>query len=80
MLNKHFHEFIELLEKKFQVLTGIDGVTFEECWIEKKEIALSNTTVPFIGIESLIKNKEASGRAKDKVDLEELRRIRAEAG
>ena len=64
---------------KIQVLTGIDGVTFEECWIEKKEIALSDTTIPFIGIESLLKNKEASDRAKDKIDLEELKRIRAEA-
>lgn len=64
---------------KIQVLTGIDGVTFEECWLEKKEVILSGKTIPFIGIESLLKNKAASGRAKDKIDLEELRRIRAES-
>jgi hypothetical protein len=62
---------------KIQVLTGIDGVTFEECWIEKKEVALSEKTIPFIGIESLLKNKAASGRPKDKIDFEELKRIRA---
>ena len=78
MLNKHFHESIELLEKKFQVLTGIDGVTFEECWVEKKEVVLSGRTTPFIGIESLLKNKVASGRAKDKIDFEELKRVRTE--
>ena len=64
---------------KIQVLTGIDGVTFEECWIGKKEAALSGKTIPFIGIESLLENKTASGRPKDKIDLQELKRIRAEA-
>jgi predicted nucleotidyltransferase len=63
---------------KIQVLTGIDGVTFEECWDDKKEVELSGTLVPFIGIASLIKNKAASPRAKDKIDLEELKRIRQE--
>lgn len=64
---------------KIQVLTGIDGVIFEECWLERKDVALSGKTIPFIGIESLLKNKAASGRAKDKIDLEELKSIRAES-
>lgn len=63
---------------KIQVLTGIDGVTFEECWEERKEVDLSGTVVPFIGIESLLKNKAASPRAKDKIDFEELKRIKGE--
>lgn len=63
---------------KIQVLTGIDGVAFEECWNERKEVELSGSTVPFIGIESLLRNKEASSRAKDKIDLEELKRIKGE--
>lgn len=61
---------------KIQVLTGIDGVTFEECWDERIEVELSGLKVPFIGIESLLRNKQASPRAKDKIDLEELKRIR----
>ena len=63
---------------KIQVLTGIDGVTFEECWADRKEVDLSGLIVPFIGIESLLRNKEASPRAKDKIDLAELRRIKGE--
>lgn len=63
---------------KIQVLTGIDGVTFEECWNERIEVRLSGSKVPFIGIESLLRNKEASSRAKDKIDLEELKRIKGE--
>jgi hypothetical protein len=62
---------------KIQVLTGIDGVTFNEC-NEGKIIFRSENglRIPFIGFEQLLKNKQASPRAKDKIDFEELRRIK----
>ncbi|MEY3000534.1 MAG: hypothetical protein RL648_748 [Verrucomicrobiota bacterium] len=63
---------------KIQILTGIDGVTFEECWSDRISVQLSGLEVPFIGIDSLIRNKAATPRAKDKIDLQELRRIRDE--
>jgi len=63
---------------KIQVLTGIDGVTYEECWKERKEVEISGSVVPFIGMESLLRNKGASPRAKDKIDLEELKRIKGD--
>jgi hypothetical protein len=63
---------------KIQVLTGIDGVTFEQCYQSKAEWEIGNRKVPFIGFDHLLKNKAASPRAKDKIDLEELKRIRAE--
>jgi hypothetical protein len=62
---------------KIQVLTGIDGVTFEESYAGKEFLLISsNLKVPFIGYESLLKNKAASPRAKDKIDFEELKRIK----
>ena len=62
---------------KIQVLTGIDGVTFEECYSDKEFLSISEKLkVPFIGYAALLKNKEASPRAKDKIDFEELKRIR----
>jgi len=62
---------------KIQVLTGIDGVTFDECYQGKKLLKVdSNLEIPFIGFEALLKNKEASPRAKDKIDFEELKRIK----
>lgn len=63
---------------KIQVLTGIDGVTFEECYDDREFLNLDKIKVPIIGYESLMKNKAASPRAKDKIDLEELRRIKDE--
>jgi len=57
---------------KIQVLTGIDGVTFEECFKEKKDFLIDGLSLPFIGLGCLLKNKKASPRAKDKIDFEEL--------
>ena len=63
--------------RKIQVLTGIDGVTFDECFATKEFLKMSkNLKVPFIGYEALLRNKAASPRAKDKIDFEELKRIK----
>ena len=59
---------------KIQVLTGIDGVSFDECREEMKRFSIDGIEVPFIGIECLLRNKEASPRSKDKIDFEELRK------
>ena len=63
---------------KIQVLTGIDGVAFENCFSHRTEFDDSGLKVPFISLEDLIANKAASPRAKDKIDLEELKRLRDE--
>lgn len=63
---------------KIQVLTGIDGVTFDRCRQDRISVEMAGLSVPFIGFDSLVANKAATKRAKDKIDLEELRRIRQE--
>ena len=61
--------------RKIQILTGIDGVHFHECFGRKLNIEISGINVKFIGKEDLILNKAASGRPKDRIDLEELRKL-----
>lgn len=61
---------------KIQVLTGIDGVTFDRCRSDRMMVNISGLQVPFIGFESLLANKTASPRSKDRIDLEELTRLR----
>ncbi|HEX9784339.1 MAG TPA: hypothetical protein VGA56_16625 [Opitutaceae bacterium] len=63
---------------KIQVLTGIDGVSFEQCRHDRILVDLEGLRVPIIGFDSLLANKAASPRAKDRIDLEELLRIRSE--
>ncbi len=55
-----------------EILTTIDGVTFEEASRDAVTIAVAGVRVPVIGREALLTNKRASGRPKDIADLEAL--------
>lgn len=63
--------------RKIQVLTGIDGVTFDECRETAVEYDYLGQKMRFIGLEPLIRNKKASGRSKDLIDAQELLRIKS---
>jgi hypothetical protein len=52
---------------------SIDGVAFDEAWPERLETTLGPHVVPFLGREALIRNKLATGRVKDRLDVELLR-------
>jgi hypothetical protein len=56
-------------------MTSISGVSFEEAWQSRVPASLEALEVNIIGREALIRNKRASGRAKDLIDVEELTRI-----
>lgn len=58
---------------RIDLLTEVDGVTFEECFINRKEVQIDNLVVNFIGYEDLIKNKKESGRLRDIDDIENLK-------
>ena len=61
--------------RKIQVLTGIDGVHFADCYSKSVEADVEGLRLRLIGKEDLLRNKAASGRAKDLIDLDELRKI-----
>lgn len=61
---------------KIQVLTGIDGVLFAAANANRIDVDLDGLRVPFIGIDDLLKNKKASGRNKDLIDVDELERLK----
>jgi hypothetical protein len=61
---------------KIQVLTGIDGISFDQCRTDRILLDVSGIQVPFIGFDSLIANKAASPRSKDRIDLEALTQVR----
>jgi hypothetical protein len=60
--------------RKIQVLTGIDGVVFSECYERRLQIEIAGKMIPFIAKEDLIRNKIASDRPKDRIDVMELER------
>ena len=60
---------------RIDILTDIDGVRFEDAW-ENREVAEFGTLQAYsMGINDLIKNKSASGRPKDKLDLVQLKAL-----
>lgn len=58
---------------RIDLLTEIDGVTFEECFKNRKEVTIDHLTVNFIGYHDLLKNKKESGRPRDIDDIDHLR-------
>jgi predicted nucleotidyltransferase len=57
---------------RINLLTEIDGVSFNECFENRKEITIDNLQVKFIGYNDLLKNKSKSGRARDIDDIDNL--------
>ena len=68
---------IGVAPRRIDILTNIDGVNFEEAYRTKEEIDVDRLKIPFLSKEHLIKNKEATGREKDKLDAQYLRGPRA---
>jgi hypothetical protein len=59
---------------RIDLVTSISGLAFEEAWTSRSEASLDGVLTYFIGKEALIRNKQATGRAKDLGDAEELRK------
>ena len=54
---------------RIDILTAIDGVTFDEAWGEREYHDLFGVTVPVISRRHLLINKKAAGRPKDLIDV-----------
>lgn len=63
---------IGLPPRRIDILTEISGVSFEEAWPSRVLEKVGDLRVPFLGREALLRNKKASGRAKDLADVESL--------
>lgn len=57
---------------RIDILTSIDGVTFEEAWERRLPAELDGLTVSILSLKDLISTKSASGRPKDLGDLSNL--------
>lgn len=53
---------------RIDILTAIDGVSFDEAWAEKEDHDLFGVAVPVISRRHLLINKKATGRPKDQAD------------
>lgn len=60
---------------RIDLLTSVSGVDFEEAWEGKVAGELDGLEVFFLGLDALLKNKQASGRDKDLSDIRKLQAI-----
>jgi hypothetical protein len=57
---------------RIDLITKLVGVDFETCYVNRVEEQLDDVILPFIDLDNLKKNKNASGRLQDLADLENL--------
>ena len=57
---------------RIDILTSVDGVSFEAAWANRVVVDIDQMTVPFIGRADLIANKIAAGRPQDIADVQRL--------
>ncbi|MGC4086646.1 MAG: hypothetical protein QM756_01880 [Polyangiaceae bacterium] len=62
---------------RIDLLTSISGVDFDDAWATRVSGKLGDHSVDFIGWDALIRNKVASDRDKDRLDVKKLRAIAA---
>ena len=58
--------------RRIDILTSIEAVTFDEAWPRRKSIVVDAIPIPVIGRDDLLKNKQNTGRTKDRADAEWL--------
>jgi len=58
--------------RRIDLLTGIDGVAFDDCFVRRERVELAGVRLNIIGLEDFKISKRASGRLKDLADLEQL--------
>ncbi len=59
---------------QIHVMSAISGVEWPEIWTHRVDGPFGRHTVPYIGRETLIRNKRAAGRPKDLSDVDALER------
>jgi len=57
---------------RIDIMTSVSGITFDECWKNKKEIEFEGEKINFISLHHLRLNKKSTGRDKDNLDLKNL--------
>ncbi|MBU0572876.1 MAG: nucleotidyl transferase AbiEii/AbiGii toxin family protein [Candidatus Margulisbacteria bacterium] len=58
---------------RIDLLTSIDGCSFDKVWKHRKKGTYGKVRVNFIGISELKKNKKATGRPQDIIDLKKIK-------
>ena len=67
---------IGIVPRRIDIITSIDGVTFDEVYSDRVITIIDGLSLPVISVDKLIKNKIAAGREKDLLDVKILKNHR----
>jgi predicted nucleotidyltransferase len=62
---------------RIDIPTSVSGLAFETAWEDRSTGNIDGVQVQFVGFDDLVRNKESTGRSKDLVDAQELKKRRA---
>jgi hypothetical protein len=60
---------------RIDLLTSIDGVSFDDAWRNRTTVRVEGQEIALIGREDFLRNKRATGRLRDLADAEELEKL-----
>lgn len=63
---------------RIDLLASISGVSFESAWNTRTSGRLAGHDINYLGLDSLLKNKQESNRAQDRLDVEKLTAINSQ--
>ncbi len=64
---------IGVVPRRIDIITAITGVEFGEAWEDRLMVEVDGLKVNILSLDKIIRNKEATGRAKDALDAKNLR-------
>ncbi len=67
---------IGVAPRRIDIITGASGLQFEEAFEHSVELDVDGINIRIPSIDDLIRNKKASGRAKDVADVEALESLK----
>lgn len=67
---------IGVAPRRIDILTRIDGVKFDQAYEKRNVTEVDGLKIPFISLKDLITNKLSTGRPKDKLDADQLSKLR----
>lgn len=59
---------VGVVPRRIDILTAIDGVNFGDAYAAKNVIEVEGIKIPVLSKEDLIRNKESTGRERDRLD------------
>lgn len=61
--------------KRIDLITDIDGLSFEDAWSHRETEEIDGIKINFISLKDLIQNKKSTGREKDALDVNILSKL-----